>query len=211
MFEASVCRSSDISGDSETICWKLALMLRCSASISSSIAVGELLRRLADVGQQVGPAGDHAVEPHARQALHDDAQAAVGQLEHLVDVAGGADGVAGRPGAGPLRTASRWVKTAIIRPADDGLVDQPHRALAGHRQRHERVGEQHRVAQRQHGQLGRNVERLLGRRIAGLESIFLIAHRDPPDDTAGGIARETGPVRDAGPAPAGPAAWCRRR
>ena len=35
MFDASVCRSSDISGDSETICWKLTLMLRCSASISS--------------------------------------------------------------------------------------------------------------------------------------------------------------------------------
>ena len=34
MFEASACRSSDISGDSDTICWKFALMLRCSASIS---------------------------------------------------------------------------------------------------------------------------------------------------------------------------------
>ena len=34
MLEASACRSSDISGDSDTICWKFVLMLRCSASIS---------------------------------------------------------------------------------------------------------------------------------------------------------------------------------
>ncbi len=35
MFVASVCRSSDRSGDSDTTCWKLVLMLRASASISS--------------------------------------------------------------------------------------------------------------------------------------------------------------------------------
>ena len=34
MFAASVCRSSDSSGDSDTTCWKLLLMLRWSASIS---------------------------------------------------------------------------------------------------------------------------------------------------------------------------------
>ena len=34
MFDASVCRSSDSSGDSDTTCWKFVLMLRSSASIS---------------------------------------------------------------------------------------------------------------------------------------------------------------------------------
>ena len=35
MFIARVCRSSDSSGDSDTTCWKLVLMFRASASISS--------------------------------------------------------------------------------------------------------------------------------------------------------------------------------
>ncbi len=35
MLRASVWRSSESSGESETTCWKLALMFRCSASISS--------------------------------------------------------------------------------------------------------------------------------------------------------------------------------
>ncbi len=34
MFAASVCRSSERSGDSDTTCWKFVLMLRASASIS---------------------------------------------------------------------------------------------------------------------------------------------------------------------------------
>ena len=38
MFAASVCRSSESSGDSDTTCWKFVLMLRASASISSRSA-----------------------------------------------------------------------------------------------------------------------------------------------------------------------------
>ena len=38
MLTASVCRSSDSSGDSETTCWKFVLMFRASASISSRSA-----------------------------------------------------------------------------------------------------------------------------------------------------------------------------
>jgi hypothetical protein len=34
MLTASVCRSSDNNGDSDTTCWKFVLMLRASASIS---------------------------------------------------------------------------------------------------------------------------------------------------------------------------------
>ena len=34
MFDASVCRSFESSGDSDTTCWKFVLMFRSSASIS---------------------------------------------------------------------------------------------------------------------------------------------------------------------------------
>ena len=43
MFAASACRSSDSSGDSETTCWKLLLMLRCRASISSVVLLAQHL------------------------------------------------------------------------------------------------------------------------------------------------------------------------
>ena len=56
MLSASVCRSSDSSGDSDTTCWKFVLMLRCSASISRRSASAERLGRLADVGR-AGRAG----------------------------------------------------------------------------------------------------------------------------------------------------------
>ena len=119
MFEASACRSSDISGDSETICWKLVLMLRCSASISrrsSSFRIsGASVTRAAQVGTRRGD----LVEPHAGQALHDDAQAAVGQLEHLVDLAGGADRMEIASAAArlrPLRAARRRRSSGRWRP-----------------------------------------------------------------------------------------------
>ena len=54
MLIASVCRSSDMSGDSDTICWKFALMLRCSASISQAIGLVETLARLDDARAQEG-------------------------------------------------------------------------------------------------------------------------------------------------------------
>src|SRR5258706_1032224 len=38
MFDASVCRSSDSSGESDTTCWKFVLILRASASISNGSA-----------------------------------------------------------------------------------------------------------------------------------------------------------------------------
>ena len=93
MFIASVCRSSDSSGDSETTCWKLVLMLRCSASISSRSASLRAFGGRADARAQVRLRRDDLVEREARQPLDDQAQAAVGQLEHLVDVRGGADRV----------------------------------------------------------------------------------------------------------------------
>ena len=93
MFIASVCRSSDSSGDSDTTCWKLVLMLRASASISSRSA--SLVSSVAALtrARRYGCVGDDLVEREPRQPLDDQAQAAVGQLEHLVDVGRGADRV----------------------------------------------------------------------------------------------------------------------
>ena len=76
-----------------TTCWKFVLMLRASASISrrSASLVSSTAARHA--GAQVGLRRHDLVERQPREALHDQAQAAVGQLEHLVDVRRGADRV----------------------------------------------------------------------------------------------------------------------
>ena len=174
MFEASACRSSDINGDSDTICWKFALMLRCSASISrrsSSLRTsGASVTRPRRYGTRRGD----LVEPHARQALDDDAQAAVGQLEHLVNLAGGAD----RMQIGLRRLVFAGF---ALREHGNGLaarhrlVNQLDRALARHRQRHERLRKQHGVAQRQHRHFRRHAERgRLG--AAGVERFDWVAH-----------------------------------
>ena len=93
MFIASVCRSSDSSGDSETTCWKFVLMLRASASISSRSA--SLVSSIAALtrARRYGCARHDLVEREPREPLDDQPQAAVGQLEHLVDVRRRADGV----------------------------------------------------------------------------------------------------------------------
>ena len=90
MLAASACRSSDSSGDEDTTCWKLLLMLRWSASISRPITRRAAPRRRA-VALQVRTGLSDAIETDAGQALHDQPQAAVRQLEHLVHVRGRAD------------------------------------------------------------------------------------------------------------------------
>ena len=136
MFIASVCRSSESSGDSETTCWKLVLMFRASASISSRSASLVSSARGADPRAQVRLRRDDVVELQAREALDDQAQAAVRQLEHLVDVRRGADRV-------EIVLARLLDRRVALREHGDQLavrdriVDQADRALARHRQRHE--------------------------------------------------------------------------
>ena len=62
MFVASVCRSSDSSGDSDTTCWKFVLMFRASASISSRSA--SLVSSLAALtrARRYGSSGDDLIE-----------------------------------------------------------------------------------------------------------------------------------------------------
>ena len=57
------------------------------------ILVAQLVVGDGDDSPQVRARLDEAIELHAREALNDQPEAAVGQLEHLVDVGDGADGV----------------------------------------------------------------------------------------------------------------------
>ena len=140
-----------------------------------------------DLRAQIRLHRDDLVEANARQALHDEAKAAVGQPEHLVDMGGGAN----RIEVGLQRFVERGI--ALREDADqlavgDGFVDQPHRTLTRHRQRHERVRKQHRVAQREHGQFGWNDGRTIvdrdGGRFGRLGNLVgVIAHGDPSAET----------------------------
>ena len=155
MLVASVCRSSDSSGDSDTTCWKLVLMLRASASISSRSASLVSSAAALTRARRYGCVATTSSSVEARQPLDDQPQAAVGQLEHLVDVGRGADAVE----IVLPRLLDRRV--ALGEDGDqlavgDRVVDQPDRALARHGERHERIGKQDRVPQRQNRQLGRN-------------------------------------------------------
>ena len=118
----------------------------------------------------------HALEPHARQALDDQPQAAVGQLEHLVDVCGGADRIE--------VVLERFLDGRLALGEDAnhpaggaGLVDQADRRLARDGQRHEGVGEQHRVAQRQHGHVVGNRQSFRARRLFDDDGFVTVAHR----------------------------------
>ena len=122
------------------------------------VLVADHLGQLGDAGAQVRAHGQDLVETDPGHALDDDPEAAVGQLEHLVDVARRADRVEilllrivlGRVALGEHGDhASRGHR----------LVDQADRTLARHRQRHEGLRKEHGVAERQHRDLLRHVLR----------------------------------------------------
>ena len=155
MFVASVCRSSDSSGDSDTTCWKFVLMLRASASISSRSA--SLVSSVAALtrARRYGCVDDDLVERQPREPLDDQPQAAVGQLEHLVDVRRGAD----RVQIVLRRLLDRRVALREDRDqlaVRDRIVDQADGALARDGERHERIRKEDGVPKRQDRQLGRN-------------------------------------------------------
>ena len=136
MLAASAVRSSDSTGESCTTCWKFARTLRCSASISIVSASRVTSGASTHFGAQVRPRVGNAHEPDARQALDDQPQAAVGQLEHLVDVGERADRM-------EIVLPRLFLRRILLREdadqlaAGDRLVDQPDGALAGDGQRHE--------------------------------------------------------------------------
>ena len=133
----------------------------------------------ADAGTKVRLGGDNLLQPQAREALHDQAQTAVGQLEHLVNVGRSADGV-------QVLARGLFDRGIALREHRDQLsvrnriVDQADRALAGDGERHERIGEEDGVAKRQDRQLGRNRQRpVADRDVLRLEVLDLIAHETP--------------------------------
>ena len=117
------------------------------------------------------------VQRHAREPLDDEPQAAVRQLEHLVDVRDGADGVE-IVLAGLFRRRLALGEDADELVAFDGGLDELHGTLPGHRQRHEGVGKQYRVAQRQDRQLRRNRHLSPARRSSRCVRMFrFVVHR----------------------------------
>ena len=95
---------------------------------------------------------DHLLHRHSGETLDDQAQAAVGQLEHFVDV---------RRGSNREEICLRGLldrRIALGKDGDqlavaDGLINETHRTLAGDRERHEGIGKQHRVPERKNRQL----------------------------------------------------------
>ena len=107
-----------------------------------------------DARLQVGAVLAHLEDAEALQPLHHEAQRAVREAEHLVDVGERAD----RVEVALERLVDRRV--ALGEDADHlallhGLVDERDGALARHRERQHRLREQQRVAQRQDADLGR--------------------------------------------------------
>jgi len=91
---------------------------------------------------QVGTGLDDPFQPHARQPLDDQAEAAVRQLEHLVNVGRGAD----RVEILEHRLFDRGValgEYANHTPRRGGLVDQAHGGFPRDRERHERIRKEH--------------------------------------------------------------------
>jgi hypothetical protein len=151
------------------------------------------LGRFLDLGEQVGAQRGQPLQPHPRQPLDDQPQAAVGQLEHLVDVGGRPDVVE----VGFSRLLDGGVTLGEDRDeaaAGHRFVDQANRRLPRDGERHERVGEQHRVAQRQHGQGVGDERTFRARNLFGLEAVGFRAHRDAPVGRwTRGVRSPTGP------------------
>ena len=169
-----------------------------------AVGVVSVLAGGADARTQVRMGRHHFIERQPRKPLHDEAQAAVRQLEHLVDVRRGAD----------LEQVilARFLKRSIALREDrdqlavgDSIVDEAHGAFARHGERHERVGEEYCVPQRQDRKFWRNRKRPIGNReVLGLEILDLIAHGETPSkvdrERHPGVDRKTGVRKpDLGP------------
>ena len=96
----------------------------------------------------------HFVDAHARQALHQHLDGAVGQLQQLQHLRQRADAHAGRRPRG-RRCRRTFCATSRMRlSASIGDVQRADRLVAADEQRDDHVREHHHVAQRQHRQHG---------------------------------------------------------
>ena len=140
------------------------------------IFVAEHLVGHRDHRAEVGTGLHHAIEADARQALDNQPEAAVGQLEHLVDMRGRADRI--EVLLQGLLDGRLFLREDANHPAGRaGFVDQADRRLARDCQGHEGIGEQHRVAERQHGHVVGNRQSLRARRLFDDDEFVTVAHR----------------------------------
>ena len=103
MFVASVCRSSDEQRRQRHDLLEVRLDVARQRVDLEPVGVVGVFGGRADARAQVRLRRDDLVERQPREPLDDQPQAAVGQLEHLVDVRGGADRVQVGLAAAPRR------------------------------------------------------------------------------------------------------------
>ena len=141
-----------------------------------------LLEQVGDLDELTDEIGllQHApFEPHASQALHEDAQRPVGHADHLVDDRCSADLVEIVP-AGDLGFVVAHGDEREQPVAPDDVVDQLDRALLADRERRHRLREDHGLLQRQDGEgcgqlLSQGFGALLLLRADG-DLVFRLAH-----------------------------------
>ena len=116
---------------------------------------------------------DEIVDARARQSLHEDANAAVGQLEHSHDDGDGA-------GAEEIFFARIFVLKILLSGEHDdavlgeGLIDGVDRLLARHRKRHDDERKDHQVLERKHRKDVRDFYRLFFGRFVRFRHLYLI-------------------------------------
>jgi len=171
----------------------------------------EILRRLVDVGEvahlrdEVGIVLGVVQHLDPAQTLDEDADAAVGILQHLEDAAGGAARV--EPVAAGGLVLGVLLRDEAEHPvADERLLDQLERGAARDQQRCDRGGKDDDAAQREDRQLGGNLDaadvflepieplltRLL-RRLLRVE-LFAVSHGRPPAPFNTRAAGSTTPI-----------------
>ena len=137
---------------SETDFSRFCLTLRRSASCSGgSSSLARALLETRDLGLDVGLLGERRVEAGAREALDEEADAPVGELQHPHDRGDRADRV-------EVLGARRVVLRVLLGDQHDdpllgeGRVHRVDRLLAGHRERQDDEREDDDVLQRQDGE-----------------------------------------------------------
>ncbi len=142
--------------------------------------------QLGDPRDQVGLLGDVGAEPHPLGALDEDAQGAVGDLQHPGDDADDADVVeVVGPGLLVLGVARGDHDQHPV--GAEHVVDQLDRALLADRQRGQRVGEGDRLAQRQDRQR-------VGQRRVGADRVLGVERRLDHFEDRGALHRYSRPI-----------------
>ena len=163
MLPDSACSSSESSGGKRHHLLEVVLYVPLQRVDLETIVPGHDVFRGADGRAQERLGGTDPVQRDAGQPLNDQPQAAIRQLEHLVDVRDRADAV-------EIVLAGLFDRSLALREDAHELIalyrglDEPYGTLAGHRQRHERAGKQHRVTKRENGQFRRDRQLTLSRR-----------------------------------------------